>query len=63
MRTYKQYRGKETTGRGGATSRIMCQLCGVFVSRISNHVLRIHKTTITDLEAEGKWKNERFPEE
>lgn len=41
-----------------STERRVCQSCGAMVMQLANHVKGVHKTTITDLIAEGKWKNE-----
>lgn len=43
--------------------RKLCQLCGRYYHDIGGHVRYAHNASITDLEADGKWKNERNPEE
>lgn len=45
------------------TKRRICQTCGRAVIQLSNHVNMVHKTSITELIAEGKWKNESIYED
>ncbi|HYT44308.1 MAG TPA: hypothetical protein VEP90_18405 [Methylomirabilota bacterium] len=53
----------ESHSHSGRSIRALCQLCGRYYYGISSHVRKIHHANITDLEAEGKWVNERFPEQ
>ena len=49
--------------RHGNTVRMKCQFCGKYTLELSHHVRNVHHTTITDAIVEGKWKNERNPED
>jgi len=45
-----------------STVRKLCQLCGKYYHDIGGHVRYMHDASITDLEADGLWINERNPE-